>query len=403
VTRVASAGFAVALVALTWVLLHLGWYPHGQIVDYGVYRNYGDLVVHRHAVPYRDFRLEYPPGALVVFVLPAYLEAHDFRAVFQAAMIVCHISLVLAVLRVAGRRAAAFAAVAPLLLGSVVLSRFDLWPTALAGGALALLVLGSSAGAAVLLATSIAAKLWAAALAPLILIWIWRRDGRRRALEWLAATAAVVVAWFTPFVVASPGGMAHMFHEQLGRTLQVESLGASLLLAVHQVFDTSLGVVSGFGSQNVGGSGVGTVTFLTTVVEIVAVVVAYWLFLRGEPSAERLFLACAAVTASLIVFGKVFSPQFLIWLIPLVALVRRVPAWAVFALALVLTQAYFPRRYWHYTQAYAAPTALVLCRNLTLVALVGYLLYALSQGSTASSSERASSSVNARNGAQTSG
>jgi hypothetical protein len=172
---------------------------------------------------------------------------------------------------------------------------------------------------------------------------------------------------------------------------------------VHQVFDTSLGVVSGFGSQNVGGSGVGTVTFLTTVVEIVAVVVAYWLFLRGEPSAERLFLACAAVTASLIVFGKVFSPQFLIWLIPLVALVRRVPAWAVFALALVLTQAYFPRRYWHYTQAYAAPTALVLCRNLTLVALVGYLLYALSQGSTASSSERASSSVNARNGAQTSG
>jgi hypothetical protein len=139
VTRVASAGFAVALVALTWVLLHLAWYPHGQIVDYGVYRNYGDLVVHRHAVPYRDFRLEYPPGALVVFVLPAYLEAHDFRAVFQAAMIVCHIGLVLAVLRVAGRRAAAFAAVAPLLLGSVVLSRFDLWPTALAGGALALL------------------------------------------------------------------------------------------------------------------------------------------------------------------------------------------------------------------------------------------------------------------------
>jgi hypothetical protein len=403
VTRGASAGLAAALACLAWILLHLAWYPHGQIVDYSVYQQYGRDIVDSHLVPYRDFRLEYPPAALPVFALASYLGGGDIRTAFQALMLVCFLVLVLTVLAVAGRRAAAFAAIAPLLLGSVVLSRFDLWPAMLAVVGLALLVRGSSTASAVLLATAIAAKLWAAALAPLAVVWIWRRDGRRAALEWLGTTVGVTVLWFAPFVVLSPGGVAHMFHEQFGRTLQIESLGASILMAVHQVFDTSLGVVSGFGSQNVGGSGVHAITAATTIVEIVAVVVAYWLFARGEPSVERLVVACAAVTASLIVFGKVFSPQFLIWLIPLVPLVRRIPAWAIFALALVLTQAYFPRRYWHYTEAYGAPTVVVLCRNLALVALVAYLLYVLSQGSTASSSERASSSVSARSGAQTSG
>ena len=61
---------AVVLVAAVWGVLHVGWYGHGQIVDYGVYQRYGDKVVNEHAVPYRDFDLEYPPGALPVFVAP---------------------------------------------------------------------------------------------------------------------------------------------------------------------------------------------------------------------------------------------------------------------------------------------------------------------------------------------
>ena len=76
----------VVLVGAVWGLMHLGWYPHGQITDYGVYAHYGDAIVHTHAVPYRDFPMEYPPAALPVFVAPALLERFNYDRVFQVLM-----------------------------------------------------------------------------------------------------------------------------------------------------------------------------------------------------------------------------------------------------------------------------------------------------------------------------
>lgn len=372
--RVASATLAVALVVLTWVLLHLGWYPHGQIVDYGVYQDYGDRIAHAHLVPYRDFALEYPPGALPVFVVPAWLERLDYRDVFQGLMLLCDAAAVLAVLAVAGRRAAALAAVAPLFLGSVVLSRFDFWPAALSAWALVTLVRGRRTTSAVLLGTAFAAKLWPAALAPLVLVWLWRRHGRRCALTWSAAALATAAAWFVPFTVVAPGGVGHSFHQQLARPLQLESLGASVLVAAHHVFGTSVHVVGSFGSQNLAGPGTGAAAAATSAAGALALVAVWVAFARGDATAERLLVSAAAAVAALIAFGKVFSPQFLIWLIPLVFAVRAVSVHAVLLTALVLTQVYFPRRYWDLARG-LAPTEswLVLARNVVVVALFAML------------------------------
>ena len=391
-TRAAPAALVCGLGALVWFVLHLGWYPHGQIVDYAVYQAYGDSIVRSGTVPYRDFPLEYPPGALPVFIVPSFVGG-DYRANFQALMFVCDLGLLLAVLSIGGRRAAALAALAPLALGSVVLSRFDLWPAALAALALAALLRGGRTASAVLLASAFAAKLWAAALVPLAILWIWRRDGHREALRWTGATAAVAAAWFLPFVAMAPGGVGHSFHQQLARPLQIESLGASVLVAAH----AGVHVASSYGSQNLAGPGTHAVTLLTGALEVVVLLAIYWLFARGEPTADRLLLACAAAVTTLVVLGKVFSPQFLIWLIPLVPVVRRAAAWALFFGALVLTQVYFPRRYWDYVALRDTESWIVLARNLVLLALLGVLVYAI-----ASSRARVSASVSARNGARTS-
>jgi hypothetical protein len=384
---------AVALVTVVWLLLHVGWYPHGQIVDYPIYRAYGDAIVHRHAVPYRDFRLEYQPAALPVFAIPAALEGHDFRLVFQALMALCHLGLVLAVLRTRGPRAAAAAALAPLLLGSVVLSRFDLWPAALAAGALWLLVRGNAGESAVVLATGFAAKLWPAVLAPLICIWLWRRAGRRAVAGWLAAALATTAAWFVPFLVVGARGVGHSFYLQIARPLQIESLGATIFVAFHNIAGIGTGVVTNFGSQNIAGAGVHEIALASTVVEALAILAVWLLFARGEPTTDRLLVACAAAATALLAFGKVFSPQYMIWLFALVPLAGRIASLAVYGIGLVLTQVYFPRRYWEFASGlYRLEVGIVLLRDLAVVALFGALLYVL-QATRAASSSRSSPAV----------
>jgi nitrate/nitrite transporter NarK len=66
----------------------------------------------------------------------------------------------------------------------------------------------------------------------------------------------------------------------------------------------------------------------------------------------------------------------MIWLIPFVPLVRKRAAAALFVVALVLTQAWFPQRYWGYALGFdGTTTAIVLARDLVLLALLGVLLW----------------------------
>lgn len=387
--RVTAAAFAAVLVfSGTWALLHVGFYTHDRIIDTPVYQRYGNAIA-RGEVPYRDFRVEYPPGALPVFALPGFAEpGHDqdvtpgFRHAFESIMWLCGAGalLCMAVVLVGVRAselhvwlALTFAALAPLALGSVVLSRFDLWPTVIVVGALAALVSGWLRLGSGLLGLAISVKLYPAVLVPLLLTYVWRRRGRREALVCAGVTAAVVVLVFAPFLVLSPRGVGHSLAVQLTRPLQIESLGSGLLLAAHQIFGLGLTMVSSFGSQNLGGSGADAISVLSTILQFVGLVVIWVLFARGAPTPAALVRSSAAALAMFIAFGKVFSPQFLIWLIPVVPLVRgRRGMWAsaLLAAALVLTQLWFPFHYWDLPNHFALrESLLVLGRDVVLVAL----------------------------------
>jgi uncharacterized membrane protein len=353
------------------------------LTDYGVYKKYGDKIVNTHAVPYRDFQMEYPPAALPVFVLPALVEHYDYDRVFQGLMALCDLAAVIAVALVAGRRAAVIAALAPLALGSVVISRFDLWPTALVAVGIAALVRGRSATSALLLGTAFAAKLWPAVLAPLAVVWLARTRGPRAAAQWAAAAVATAAAWFLPFVALSPAGVGHTFHSQLARPLQLESLAGSVLIAAHHIAGTTLHSTSSFGSQNLTGPGTHAAAIATTVVGALALVAVWVLFARGAAADERFVTHAAGAVAVFIAFGKVFSPQFLIWLIPLVPLVRGRRGYVavpLFGAALVLTQLWFPSHYWDLALHFASTYSwILLARDLALVALVAVLVWPRSQ------------------------
>jgi uncharacterized membrane protein len=383
-----AVGLALAALALfgaAWVLLHAGFYTHDQIIDTPVYQNYGDAMAHGK-VPYRDFNLEYPPGALPVFVLPAlgHAEASDvdrYRSVFEALMFVCGMAVVALTalcLRALGRSAPLFlVALFPLVLGSVVLSRFDLYPTAIALGALAALLWDRDRLGSGLLGLGAATKIFPALLLPIALAWTWRRRGRREALVCAGIFLAVVVVIFLPFTVLSPGGMRWSLARQLTRPLQIETLGSAILLAAHQAFGLSITMKASHGSQNLDGTLPSVLAAVQTALQVLALVAVWVAFARGPATRERLVRYSAAAICAFVALGKVLSPQFLIWLVPLVALVggrRGLVAAGLLVVALVLTQLWFPYRYWDLALHFDAFASwLVVLRDLVLVGLLGVL------------------------------
>jgi hypothetical protein len=343
-------------------------------------------------VPYRDFALEYPPGALPVFVVPSLLRSQDgdleaYNDGFEGEMLVCG-ALVLALmlsilLRLDAPRARtwcalAFAALAPLLLGSVVLSRFDFWPALLTVAALAALVAGRSRLGAAALGAAVAVKLYPAVLVPILAVWVWRRAGRREALVCLGILAGVILAVFVPFFVLSPDGVWHSVTVQTSRPLQIETLGSGFLLFAHAVAGLGITMKSSHGSQNLAGGFPDALAVVQSLLQAAAIIAAWVWFWRGPADRERLIRAFAASVCAFVAFGKVLSPQFLIWLIPLVPLVRGrrgLLATGLLGLALVVTQLWFPFRYWDLVLHFETfPSLLVLPRDLLLVGVFVVLL-----------------------------
>jgi uncharacterized membrane protein len=368
-----------------WALMHHGFYKRGQIVDTPVYQRYGDAMVDGQ-VPYLDFSVEYPPAALPVFALPAIGDHHDptiYQRNFEDLMVICGLlaivgaAIALRALRAGPERLVAalgFAALAPLALGSVILTRFDLWPTALLVLGLAAVLAERRRTGLGVLGLAACAKVFPAVVVPPALVYVWRRWGRREALVCAGVFAAVVVLCFGPFVRLSPGGVWDSLRGQADRPLQIESLGSSFLLVAHQLGAWTVHLNLSHGSQNQGGSLAEALATVQSVVQAL-VVIALWIsFARESATPERLVRYSAATVAAFIAFGKVLSPQFLIWLLPLVPLVRGrrgVAATAVLLLALVLTQLWFPYRYWRLAlQQDAIASWLVFARDLVLVALV---------------------------------
>ncbi|MGZ4359899.1 MAG: glycosyltransferase 87 family protein [Gaiellaceae bacterium] len=374
-----------------WKALHHGFLARHQLLDTPIYQQYGDEMV-KGRVPYRDFAVEYPPGSLAVFVLPGlggggHQDANVYRHRFEWLMLVCGLATVLGLgaalaLRGAGRGQAmlalGFAGLAPLALGSVLLSRFDLLPAALSVAALAALLGDRDRLGLGLLGAGVAVKIYPLLLVPPAILWVWRRRGRVEALAAAQIFAVVVLLVFLPFAFVAPGGVLHSIWVQVTRPLQIESLGSSLLIAAHDLFGLGLSVQTSSGSQNVRGTGSSFVATLVSLVQIGALLGIWAWFARGEASSERLVRSCAASIVAFVALGKVLSPQFLIWLVPLVPLVRGrrgVAATGLLTLSLVLTQVWFPHRYWRLVAFGSGESALLLTRNLVLIGLLLALLW----------------------------
>ena len=275
--------------------------------------------------------------------------------------------------------AAVLTAVSPLLIGNLVETRFDMALSAILVWTLWAAATERWRLAWGLLAAATLLKLVPLALIPVMMLWQAHRDSARRAWTGALCALAAVAVVIAPFAIMSPSGTWDIARYHLDRPLQVESIGSAYLLGLHALADVPVTIESSYGSQGLEGTGPAVIAAIMTAILIVLVIAIAWSFWLGlhrsrHPGDARLFVAAAAATmVALLVCGKVLSPQFIVWLLPVGFVIagRFGPATAVAtAAAMLLTFSYFPHRYWDLVAMQDGPIALLVLRDTALIALL---------------------------------
>jgi uncharacterized membrane protein len=380
---------ALGVLAAAWAAtLWLSPFDNETLSDLYVYRIFAARVLHG-GLPYRDVFFEYPPLAAPAIALPGLFgtTADAFRAAFAGWTLLLAAACVLLTGAIAARtggsrRTALFAvAVAPLLCGAMVRTHFDLAPVALLLAALLALCDERPRLGLALLALATLTKGFPLLAAAPALAWVAARRGPRIALGSAAVLAVVVAVVVGVTVAVSPSGALDALRYQTERPVQVESSPAIVLRALSSAGAGYATSVNGFGSDGLEHPAAGVVA--AAFVALLAVALA--LLARApwrRPDARTLVLASLATAAAYAVLGKVLSPQYLIWTVPLGALAL---AWgerllaAATAAAIVLTQVEFPARY--FDVVLRDPPALVLVgvRNAALLAALALTMRALTR------------------------
>jgi hypothetical protein len=341
--------------------------------------------------PYRDYPVEYPPAATAVFALVAAAGSYPrFRVAFiLLTLLLDGLCLALLLRRTSPTGSppdsgtprelppALVYAAASAPLFPVLFVRFDLLPaTACLAGLLALararapLPIGPAVAVGSAIGLAIALKLYPLLLVPFLVLYARRVGlGLRSSLLAAATGVGVVIASFLPVWAASAGAAAFDFLRfQGGRGIQLESSYASLLLLANQIVPFGLAHQASHNAHDVVGPGVHAAGALAKLLQPLSVLAVSWLAHRRRLD---LLAACAAVLVAALLTANVFSPQFLIWLLPLAAVpLARSPIGTLTLLAATaLTAAIFPALYPRLIQGATGPV-LVLCARNLLLALV---------------------------------
>lgn len=360
--------------------------------DVQLYRKAGEALL-GGAIPYRDFFIEYPPASLLSFVFPALLSRSlgGFAAIFAAEMslfLVASLALVALTARALKRSPFAPAlifAIAALILYPVATVRYDPFAAlTLAAAAWSVAASRPVVGYAAL-GLGAAAKLVPVLAVPaLALCWKGRDSGslssliRREAPAIIVVFCGIVGFFFGAALLLGGGGFVQSFAYHSERGLQLESVWTSALMVLGWVRD----ITFEFGAFDVSGRGTGLLSALSLPVTLALLGLTALLMYR-EHRSGRLLPAdfpryAAAFVLAFMIASKVLSPQYMLWLLPLVPLaaggLAGVGVAAIFLVACWTTTQIYPTHYGQLMDLDSGAVALLAVRNLLLVMLWALML-----------------------------
>ena len=368
--RLRHEGTTYAVVALTWLATRViavvsvdltPWMLH----DVEIYSDWAPILG-GGSFPSDDPTWQYPPG-IAPLLLAADSMSIDFRWAFTLVVLLIDAALMASLLVARDHRPRAswrgpwLWALAGLVVGPIMMVRFDVVPTLFA--VLAVLLVARPAWSGAAAAAGALTKVWPA----LMLLVLPRRAIPRG----LAAFVAVVGVALLVASAATTGSLSFLSHQQ-SRGLQVESLGAWPYV-LWSVIGGSVDFGLEYGSIQVRMTGTDAIGLVITAIGLVVLGVLIWARLAGRLEAIPPGDVALTVVLVSLVTSRVNSPQFNVWLIGLSAAAlldrrsRMRAAVALVVLASVLTQIVYP---WSATQLVTGSAVIVAVQGLRLGLLV---------------------------------
>jgi uncharacterized membrane protein len=376
--------------ALIWLLLELFYYNSRPITDTSIYYNYSSRIMNGY-MPYDDFSAEYPPVAMLIFLLPRLFSGSSYNLFvywFELEMFLFSCGNILLISFIAWRRWGDIGKLATALglytlfnaiIGFIIAARFDVVAALIILAVVAASISDRKLTAWILVGVGIMTKVVPLFIAPLLLVAHYRR----RQKDWLfigpvvAVVAASVIA--LPFLFASSEGLARAFLYHAERPLQIESSWSTPILIMN-FFGYGVRMFASYGSHNLFTP---LSNFFATVsgpVTVIFMCLGYWFFwkrisrreIAGDEGyfSDQMVRYSALTVVIFIAGGKVLSPQFLIWLLPLMPLIYdrdRNYVLTIFGAILFMTQLEFPFFYGELLGLNPAMVILVALRNVMLI------------------------------------
>ena len=302
-----------------WVLLSgfsIIYYPASEFLfsDVRLYDWWAGNLADSH-FPINDPMWQYPPLAAVVFLAGYLLAGNAVGFVFLATVADLAIfSLLINRGKEQGKLQPAFIwMLAPLMIGPIILGRFDVFVTLAA--VLALLYIGQVRKFGIAIAIGVLLKVW-----PLLLLLAAPKGSLLKAVTWFVATFAagsllLSLWWDESF---------SFIGEQSSRGLQIESVGA----LPYQIWNAGPGTVTSafqFGAIEFVAPGTKFVSLVATLIGLALLgTLLYWRIFGKLNKANPADIALLAVLIS-IVTSRVLSPQYMVWVFGLLAICAFAP------------------------------------------------------------------------------
>ena len=395
-----------------WVILHivlfLGAFLLWSYVFYDYYAPSPGAVeksivvnIMEGQIPYIDFECEYPPVALLLFIIPGLIfrTLPWYYIAFTVEMLLFDLLAVFLIIYIAKRiniskvkALTAYTLLIAVAAGPIITQRYDLAPAVMVLAAVAAFLAGKNKTAWGVLALGVMAKIFPIVVAPVFAVWLLIKKQYSRLFKGIAVFVGVILLTVIPWLIMDASSLGSFLTYHADRGLHAESTYGSFIILAQHFGWTSVQWDFSFGSFNITSGLSDNLAHASFFIMGGVLLLAYSLFMyqlrkkekntQGDfnlqVEQESLLIRYVVISVlAFLLFNKVFSAQYMAWFCPLIPLLNiRYQNLNIVLLLIagVFTTYIYPFNYVEFEYFENLPVLMMAHRNLLLIIVFALVL-----------------------------